>query len=524
MTFRIYTIPFFEDGIEVLCVETRKTLDEVLKSSLVDTVTDDEVEFSTFQGRVLFPRSVSRGNYLTVTTDERTTGYWVSRWEDFSNGTTAAYLRYDLWVNGLYPATSYEDVTGYVTQTTRATLNGSFAGPDFPEVVSVADRRRTISFPSEFDNAVYTFSPVGVSPGESLAELDVVTCLSVEGGTTLQLVFPVDAKLPEDGLLNYQSLDLRISYASTVIKYTTDVKDFECSVQKVYVIPHEWVRAHGISSATVDVTCATVGGSQKVSGVAKYFNRLPQLTRGKMVKVDDLFWKESVTYPDPADRIFLRTPQRFIELRGGVGKEGNILASVFLETSYEGHASDDIKIYLCIDGQFLDVSDDFTLDFTVNQQALWQSQHQALFALQGISSVIGGIAGAATSVATHDYAGAVTGALNTATGVGNMITELHRPGSVIHGGSVMNGLFTIQSPIAFVSVSPSNSEEMKNFAQTYGYTIERPIYTYTRLVNDEGFIRAVNVIVKRTADNSGESATYIRRRLEEGIILKKVSS
>lgn len=178
------------------------------------------------------------------------------------------------------------------------------------------------------------------------------------------------------------------------------------------------------------------------------------------------------------DKAYIATPSRFIEIVNGRGlvflpsgetsPRVQYAASVYISLSAAGENGMQI-LFLC-GNEFVDVSDDFMVDFAVNDDAVRQAQHKQLFAVRNITGAIGAIGGAVGGAASGNYFGAVQSIAGGAEQLVSRAAERKSPANVTGSGDAMGALWSVDMLVYFVKMSTIiNGDEVDAAADEFGY-------------------------------------------------------
>lgn len=410
--FVFFKIPFMRGGYRVpACPPHIKPIDRLYKFRVAEVVTD--LAFAETQREIIVDGStavaVDEGNanyvYIAQTTnrnlgkyvdDVRGAYYWLDDLQfvgvQKGSDTPAAVVTIspDVWLTDF--CSGFMAVRGRLAQSSLL-LAGE---PRTPLVAPVYD----ISQVKQYDmlRGSQSFFLVGVF---ALADGAIYTLNAQVMG-----IGAVDAVMRAFGGVE------------TITAYNGSAKIFEraASCTRIYMLPQDFAETtDGVSlvaDSATDIRYVVHAADASVQDVdARGF------VLGTDLGGDGLRRVKNVTAPPTAtnfnnvnSRAWVVTPARFVSLDAVRGIEDSSGASPTLAAFYLSATTigdDSMQIYMQVGDEFIDVSNDFLVDFAVNEKAVQQAQQKQLVALQAITGVIGAAGGFSGGLASGNYFGAV---------------------------------------------------------------------------------------------------------------------
>ena len=424
MTYRytFYNIPYMRGGTDVPALSSGDVAETQLEKYFIMEIFSQR-QFSEEQVQLVFSEgeslAASQANYMRVaktqntiqkdySTDSNVSFWWVDDVQLLGAVNAAGELAArvtispDVWLTDFWAAESDPKFSGRVLQTTYPMSNYIKQLPIEPLYTLASPSLINIDKDQYGDNVTY----------------EIIACVSTEQN---QL-----AIIGTNENYNSQQLSFNISLiaSSSTIKFDEEnTKNF--NLLKVYVVPHSWVSIFfGTQTAEFIVSQTSVAAGYTLSSVGDW--------RNVLTPDSPAFWGDCV----PA---FLATPSRIIEIGSSISYPITGLNGVpfLIKAAMCGAGADSISITLFINGEIIDISDDFLADFSVNDAAIKQSQQKSLMALNAISGTVGAISGVFGAVNSGNYFGAVA---SVAGYPGNILSNYFsrkQPGAVRSGGDAI---------------------------------------------------------------------------------------
>lgn len=236
-------------------------------------------------------------------------------------------------------------------------------------------------------------------------------------------------------------------------------------------------------------------------------------------------------------RSYLCTPSHRIEEQGiKVDKPVDISVQVRVPMwqpySQSGAAADtavpvgisSIPVTLWIDGEAIDIGEDFAVPFAVNEQARNNAQFTADKYLGYAADIIGGAGGIVGGIATGNWFGAAQALTSGAAGVVGRASEEHRPATMQSAGG---GLIMQALPRGGIweEVTPaSNVDEITALVDVYGWVY--PAAPRAQLaageIEDGTYIQYAELDAVRGVGVQSTPAQEIAEKLKRGVIFVDV--
>lgn len=225
----------------------------------------------------------------------------------------------------------------------------------------------------------------------------------------------------------------------------------------------------------------------------------------------------------PYSKLYIQTPARFIEMNVSTG--ARFSPTAWFDYSSETQNSDAPTICIVVNGEPIDITQDFLVDFAVNQTALNMSQHKIANAINDVSTIIASVGGAIGGFASKNFFGGIQSIVS---GVGTLTDKyaaLSSPAQIKGGGSGANLLSC--GGIGYIySTTPSNNNEIAAEIEMYGYVIpSRPTASLT-VFSANDYIRMADVQVWGIYGNSVDfdTAQAFKQMYENGVKFIDISS
>lgn len=220
------------------------------------------------------------------------------------------------------------------------------------------------------------------------------------------------------------------------------------------------------------------------------------------------------------------TPARFVEISPRAGMKnpsGSVptLGAFFIAGARVG--DDGIKIYLRVDDEFIDVSDDFIVDFAVNDEAVKNAQHKQLVALQTVAGVIGAIGGAVGGFSSGNYFGGVQSIVGGVEGIADLASVKHKVAQMRGNGEVFSFYNFAKTLVLLVSTgTPVNNGEISAVEAEYGWQYDNAPYYDGELEYDK-YYRFSEVTIEGDMTGGQGAKQEVATALTTGVRLVDIS-
>ena len=257
----------------------------------------------------------------------------------------------------------------------------------------------------------------------------------------------------------------------TITVPSAPAQEIEITCVRVYIIPSDFATTTD-GDSLINTSTATGYEIESANGVMIDVYPFAVLAGVGLKRVYDVPLPVAGAFRDLNSKSWICTPARFVELsemRGISWENSTPLAASFYVSASSG-GDDGIKIYMQVGTEFIDVSDDFLADFSVNAQSVQQSQQKQLVALQAITGVIGAAGGVAGGIASGNYFGAVQSVAGGVESIASLGAARRTPAQMRGNGGVAAFYgFTNTLVLLFGMGTPVNSAEISAVEAEYGW-------------------------------------------------------
>lgn len=500
--FVFFKIPFMRGGYRVPATPFGDNpIDHMSTYKVAEVVTD--LAFAETQREIVVNGDTAiaidngAANYVYIaqtgtstigvyTNDVRPAYYWVDdlQFVGVSDGTPAAIVTIspDIWLTDFFP--NAPRVRGRLVQSTKI-----MAGePRTPLVAPVYD----ISQVKQYDmlQGSQSFFLVGVF---ALADGAIYTLSAQVMG-----LGAVDAVMRAFGGVE------------TITAYKGSAKIFEsaASCARIYMLPQDFAETTDgvplVADSASDIRYVVHAAAASVQDVtARGFVLGTDLGGGGLRRVKNVTAPKTATnFNNVNSRAWVATPARFVSLDAVRGIEDRFgatptLAAFYLSATTIG--DDSMQIYMQVGDEFIDVSNDFLVDFAVNEKAVQQAQQKQLVALQAITGVIGAAGGVAGGIASGNYFGAVQAIAGGAETFASLGAAKRTPAQIRGNGGAMGFYAMTNTLVMIVSCEKLlNSSSVKATEEEYGWQYDNaPFVAYASPYIDlDNFYRFSDVVVE----------------------------
>ena len=477
-----FNIPFMRGGYRVpACPFGDKPITHMAAYKVAEVVTD--LAFAETQREIIVDGDTATAaddgmaNYVYIaqtnnstignyTNDVRPAYYWVDDLQFVGvagNDTPAAVVTIspDVWLTDFF--SSRPIVQGRLAQSTleiTSTPRTALQAPYYE-----------VEFLQQFD---------ALTPG---AGLYIVASMTTERGEIETFVAHAAGILSAEEIVRYfgsaAKLEKRrdgtksLSYNVTCVRIYMLPDDFLTSTdgQLLYApddgVNGEW---HIISAQDHDLTVGKFIEGSNIHGTG--------LVRVRNIKSPSA--AASIVLYNINCKSWLVTPARFVEIspRVGVKKPSGsapALCAFFIAGARTG--DDGIKIYLQVGDEFIDVSDDFIVDFAVNDEAVKNAQHKQLVALQTVAGALGAIGGAVGGFSSGNYFGGVQSIVGGVENLANLGAVRNKVAQMRGNGDVFSFYSFVHTLVLLVSTgTPVNNGEIGAVEAEYGWQYDNAPY------------------------------------------------
>lgn len=486
MTYRytFYNIPYMRGGVDVPALNSGDIAETQLEKYFIMEIFSQR-QFSEEQVQLVFSEgeslAASQANYMRVAKTQNTTQ------KDYSTDSNVSFW----WVDDvqlLGAINASGDLAARVTISPDVWLTDFFAAPSAPSIqgriiqttvnIGGCEKKPPISPNWNYgvpitENMLVKHPPTQLPPTDE-PEYSVVVFMTTSSNDIIGLISePTVAS----------NINTPIIYMCSAAKITLldssgeplPTMTWNVDVVRAFAVPRifienltDYTRKYKVESAP--------GGVSEAYGIASY-----QIDRYNVVyqrsKPDGMKW-------DPLHYLYFGTAKRLIKVdtradaKGGAGGSDSALMSIAVTASMYG--TDTISINLFLNGEIIDLTDDFECDFAVNEKSVSLSQFKSLTALKSISSVIGAAGGVVGGVMSGNYFGAIQSIFG---GIGTFaeLEEAKKQPATMEqsSGNVVNFIRSIGSIYWVYSRDPLNIDIINEAIERYGYIYEEaPVLKY----------------------------------------------
>ena len=367
-----------------------------------------------------------------------------------------------------------------------------------------------------------------------------------------------DALTPGAGLYIVASMTTERGEIETFVAHAVGILDAEEVVRHLGSATKLETRRDGAATGSYNVTCVKiymlpgdfltstdgqllyapddgVNGEWHIISAQDYDLTVGKFIEGANISGTGLVRVRNIKSPSAAASVvlynincksWLVTPARFVEIspRGGMkNPSGSVptLCAFFIAGARVG--DDGVKIYLQVDDEFIDVSDDFIVDFAVNDEAVKNAQHKQLVALQTVAGVIGAIGGAVGGFSSGNYFGGVQSIVGGVENVANLASVKHKVAQMRGNGEVFSFYNFAHTLALIVSTgTPVNNGEISAVEAEYGWQYDNAPY-YDDVLEYDKYYRFAEVTIEGDMTGGQGAKQEVATALTAGVRLVDIS-
>lgn len=500
MTYRytFYNIPYMRGGTDVPALNSGDVAETQLEKYFIMEIFSQR-QFSEEQVQLVFSEgeslATSQANYMRVaktqnttkkdySTDSNVSFWWVDDIQLLgavnAAGDLAARVTIspDVWLTDFFAVESNPTINGRIIQTTVTIEDCEKALPISPNWnYGVPDT----------ENMLVEHPPTQLPPTDE-PEYSVVVFMTTSSNDILGLI-------SEPTLAS--NINTPITYLCSASKITlldssgepVPTMEWNVDVVRAFAVPRifienltDYTRKYRVSSAP--------GGISEAYGISSFKNDRYNVIYQRS-KPDDMHW-------DPMHYLYFGTAKRLIKVDTRAGGGGVFPALMSISVNAHAYGTDTLSIDLFLNGEIIDITDDFECDFAVNEKSVAQAQFKSLTALKTISSVIGAAGGVVGGVMSGNYFGAIQSIFG---GVGTLseISEAKKQPATMEqsSGNVVNFINSLGAIYWVYSRDPLNIDIINETLSRYGYIYnEKPMLNYeTDTIPRDNFFKYAEVDV-----------------------------
>lgn len=146
-----------------------------------------------------------------------------------------------------------------------------------------------------------------------------------------------------------------------------------------------------------------------------------------------------------------------------------IAQTVQFRVAVSGYYANSLAVYLILNGERYDITNDFTVDRAANYKALERSYQGDGAFLADVSAAVGGVGGAIGGIASGNYFGAVQSVISTAGYFVNREAQLNTPATVQYSSNATACLFAFNGIATLDYGAPNNANDITRAIKYEGY-------------------------------------------------------
>ena len=320
----------------------------------------------------------------------------------------------------------------------------------------------------------------------------------------------------------------------TITAYKGNDKIFEsaASCARIYMLPQDFARTtDGVSlvaNSLTDIRYVVHAADASVPDVtARGFVLGTALGGGGLRRVKNVTAPTAATnFNNVSSSSWIVTPARFVSLDAVRGIEDSSGASPTLAAFYLSATTigdDSLQIYMQVGDEFIDVSNDFLVDFAVNEKAVQQAQQKQLVALQAITGVIGAAGGVAGGIASGNYFGAVQAIAGGVETFASLGAAKRTPAQIRGNGGAMGFYAMANTLVMIVSCEKLfNSARVTATEEEYGWQYDNAPY-YDDVLEYDRYYRFAEVTIEGDMTGGQGAKQEVANALVSGVRLVDIS-
>lgn len=282
----------------------------------------------------------------------------------------------------------------------------------------------------------------------------------------------------------------------------------DVSLLNLFIIPYSWVENliqpddgsyfQSVES-TDNIPCTVFDPTKLSTGIIK----VAELSPGEIT----------------ADKTTFKTAMHEEPIEGTNNESENpTRIGIYLETSV-GYGTDTLTILATINNKVIDLTEDFKVDYPLNEAALQLAQHKSTAAINSVATVIGSVGGVIGGATSGNYFGAVSSAIAGIEGLTSQYEGLKNPPSLHNAGNGGNAI-AVYGGLAFYQYSnAANADEVSEEINARGYLYpQTPYRDITDLItaNAVNYMRLLNAEI--VGNFGADVADEIAARFARGIM------
>ena len=459
MTYRFtfYKIPFSETGVEYPLPTVGNPTESLASYKTAEQLTT--AAFRENQQNIVFSEpdtdvanGILKSNYMrvgvvvapgTIDTDENVAFYWV-RDVECLGGVAIPPLNVTIAPDDImteFFSSNESIIKGRITRTS----DNNFGNRGFPIRKFCAD-----------DSITYS--------GGSLARISilqddtatVITSLTLSTGDMLLVAYRFANFLSKPFSSGQRYLYDVIKTMSNIYAYGgEDGTAYNASVTNITIVPTSFIDEDAYTPNTSKVAYTLPGGGSATLDVYLFAYKTHRYSHNYLLQKSNY------------NLCYIQTPCGFYMV--GIP---DYISNFSLEISIPpgGVGSDNITISLILKNEIIDITQDYSASFAVNDEAVKKAQFKQVNAIGQISNIIGAVGGAVGGVASGNYFGAVQSLAAGASGIAENAAIGKGPSQIKSSGDAYNTFEKISGLCAAYITYESRTTEQT--ITKYGLPVE----------------------------------------------------
>lgn len=234
---------------------------------------------------------------------------------------------------------------------------------------------------------------------------------------------------------------------------------YNASVTNITIVPTSFIGVDAYSQNLYKVAYRLPGGGNSTFGVYRFLYRTNRYTHTyELLKTN-------------YNLCYIQTPCSFY--MAGI-PDYNLTFSIEINIPPGGIGSDTITISLILKNEIIDITQDYSTAFAVNDEAVKKAQFKQVNAIGQISNIIGAVGGVVGGVASGNYFGAVQSLVAGTSGLAENAAIGKAPAQVKSSGDAYNTFETIRGLCA--AYVTCDTETTNKTIEKYGLPVETNPY------------------------------------------------
>lgn len=273
---------------------------------------------------------------------------------------------------------------------------------------------------------------------------------------------------------NALSLNRSIRDFANISSLHVSTNAINCTLTGIWVINDDLIDESVLPSSNATIMdYRSEDGSTKQLKVALFGDSTIGTTGQPQAPIfKKIIFHDETEIIDENKKLYIVTPKRFLEYPYKNNKD--IEVSISIQGGNGGRWIDQPAILMYFNGDFIDVSDDFSVSFAVNAAAVERSQFSSLYTLRQISTAIGAIGGAVGGFASGNYFGALQSITGGISSIFDTAAQTKKPADIKTSSNGYAYINYLLGGVGYVELSPDPT--YINYTEQYGYNIDNQLY------------------------------------------------